>query len=296
MRKGIDQGLSQGRSTELVLQDGLLKLRQNNPVGARAALEEALKMNPSDIRALDGLRQTYGKQEVEALKRVKEYAARQPGSAPVQQFLGVLHAASGDRAQARAAFTAAKQADPRMVSADLFLAQLDLLDSKVDDARQRLQPLANANVAIARLWLAQVELMKGNRSAALDQFAKVVYADPDNAEALNNYAYLLAEHADRLDEALTHAQKAHARAPHDPEIADTLGWIYYRKGLYSSAVKHLERAAGLKGSAVPKFHLAMAYVKAGDRERGRAAFEAARKQCPDIPEAEEARKLIQQAQ
>jgi tetratricopeptide (TPR) repeat protein len=295
MRKGIDLGLSQQRSTELLLQDGLWKLRQNNTTGARAALEEALKLNPSDIRALDGLRQTYGKQEAEALKRVKELAAQQPKSAPVQQFLGTLQIASGERTQARAAFIAAKQADPRMLSSDLSLIQLDILDRKLGDASDKLQALAKtSDNLVVRLWLGQVELMKGNHPAALEHFAKVVAAAPDNPAALNNYAYLLADHSNRLDEALKHAEKARSLAPEDLAIADTLGWIYYRRGLYANAIKHLERAALYQGSHVPKYHLAMAYIKAGDRERGRATFEAAYKIDPGVPEADQTRKLMDQ--
>ena len=47
MRKGIDAGLALQRSTDLLLQDGIWKLRSGNPSGARASLEEALK-NQSD--------------------------------------------------------------------------------------------------------------------------------------------------------------------------------------------------------------------------------------------------------
>lgn len=296
MRKGIDQGVSRERSPDLLIQDGLWKLRNNNAAGARASLEEALKLDPTDILALEGLRQTFGKQQTEALKRIKEFAAQQPKSAPVQQFLGTLQIASGDRAQARAALTAATKADPELVTAELSLIQLDILDRKFDDARTKLQSIVNKNngLPLAKMWLGQVELIKGNHAGALDQFAKVVDAEPDNARALNNYAYLLAEHANRLDEALKHAEKARAQAPDDPAIADTLGWIYYRKGLYPSAVKHLEAAAGFKDSSVPKYHLAMAYVKAGNREKGRSTYEEAQKANPNLPEAAEARKLLEQ--
>ncbi len=55
MRKGIDQGLSRGRSADLLLQDGLWKLKSGNPSGARASFEEALKINPADVRALSAL-------------------------------------------------------------------------------------------------------------------------------------------------------------------------------------------------------------------------------------------------
>jgi Tfp pilus assembly protein PilF len=294
MRKGIDLALSRERSTELLLQDGLWKLRQGTATGARAALEEALKFNPSDIRALEGLRQTYGKQGTEALKRVKELAAQHPKSAPVQQFLGVLQLASGERNQARAAFAAAKQADPKLVSADLSLVQLDMVDGKLDDARTKLQSVVNANGndRVARLWLGQVEYMKGNQQAAIDHLRKVLESDPENTQALNNLAYLLSEFANRPDEALKLAQRAVELSPQEAAYSDTLGWILYRKGVYKSAIQYLERAD--KADVVTKYHLAMAYAKAGQTPRGQAILKEALKQDPNRPEAKMALEILEE--
>ena len=108
----------------------------------------------------------------------------------------------------------------------------------------------------------------------------MVAADPGNAAGLNNYAYLLSESNGELSEALKYAQKAKELAPGKPEYADTLGWILYLKGLYPMAVSELQRAADSGGSAVWKYHLAMAYAKAGDVNRGRATLQAALKQNP----------------
>ena len=118
MRKGIDLGLSRERSMELLIQDGVWKLRAGNPAGARASLEEALKIDSSEVRALSALSMTYvaQKQNALALQKVKEYASSQPKSAPVQEFLGKVLMSSGDRAQARAAFEASKMADARFVA------------------------------------------------------------------------------------------------------------------------------------------------------------------------------------
>jgi tetratricopeptide (TPR) repeat protein len=76
---------------------------------------------------------------------------------------------------------------------------------------------------------------------------------------------------------------------------DTLGWALYRKGLYDVAVPHLEQAAAQKGSAVPKYHLAMAYAKSGDRTRGRTALDAALKLNPNLPEAKMAKQVVSEA-
>lgn len=299
MRQGIDRGLAQQRSKDLLLQDGLWKLRAGNAAGGRAALEEALKISPQDLRALSALRQSYvdQKQDVRALQKVREYAARQPKSAPVQDFLGVIEVANGDRAQARAAFTAAKMADPQFRLADLYLTQMDALEHRWADAAGRLNSILSTDPGnlTARLWLGNVEIAKGDQKAALEQFRRVVDASPGNAQALNNFAYLLAEYAKQPDQALKFAERAQELAPEKAEYADTRGWILYRKGLYPLAVKQLERAAARPGNPVWNYHLAMAYAKAGDLKRAKTCLTAALKQNPNAPEAQMARDIVEQA-
>ncbi len=294
MRKGIDIGLSRGKTTELLLQDGVWNLRASKFSAARNSLEQALSIDPGDVRALGALNQAYvaQKQSSTALQKVEEYASREPKSAPVQEFLGVLQVANGNRQRARTTFEAAKAADPKFAMADLSLAQLDVADGKLDAAKHRLEAILSTNRSntIARLWLGNIEITKGNQKAALEDFREVVAADPNNAQALNNYAYLLAEL--NPTEALKYAQKAKGLSPGDAEYSDTLGWILYREGLYPIAVKELERAA-LKGSNPTwKYHLAMAYARAGDLERGRASLQAALKLNPNLPEAKMAQEIV----
>jgi Tfp pilus assembly protein PilF len=296
LRKGIDQGLSRERSLDLLIQDGLWKLRANNAKGARAPIEEALKMNPADLRALEALRQTYlaEKNAPLALQKVKEYAAQQPQSAAVQDFLGLLLMASGDTRQARSAFTVARQSDPQLVTADLSLVQLDVADGKLDDARQRLQNIlaSDSGNVVARRWLGNIEAMRGDHNDAIKHFQTVVAADPRDAQASNNLAYLLAEYRNDNDSALKLAQKAVELNPTAPEFCDTLGWILYRKGVYGSALKYLEQAGANPRNAVWKYHLAMAYAKAGDAQRGRTVLDAALKIDPKLPEAKAAIELL----
>ncbi len=180
------------------------------------------------------------------------------------------------------------------MDADLSLAQVDLVEGKTDDARKRLEAVLSADSGnkTARLWLANVETMKGDYDAAIKQYQKVVEASPDDAQALNNLAYLLAEHSKQPDVALKMAQRAVELSPDDPSFLDTLGWILYQKSLYSSAIPYLERAAAKGNSAQLKYHLAMAYAKAGDAKRGRVALEGALKQNPNMPEAKTAQAML----
>ena len=123
MRKGIDAGLSMKRDGELLLQDGLWKLRAGKFAAARESLEQALDINPGDVRALGALNEAYiaQKQGPLALQKVKEYASHNPKAAPVQEFLGVLLSANGDRQGARKAFEAARAADPDLCQGPTLL-------------------------------------------------------------------------------------------------------------------------------------------------------------------------------
>jgi tetratricopeptide (TPR) repeat protein len=296
MRKGIDAGLALERSPHLLLQDGILKLRSGNASGARASLEEALKINPADARALAELKATYDvqNQAAVAVEKVKEYAAREPRSAPVQNFLGTILLARGDHAGARSAFQAAKSAAPGWVEADLALTDADVLDGKLEDAQHRMQTVlaANPTNTQAHLKLGDVELLRADYQGAEKQFRVVLAAEPDNLQALNNLAYLIAEKGGQLSEALRYAQRAIELAPDRPEYSDTLGWVFYRQGLYPLAVRELERATAKRADPTWEYHLAMAYAKAGDENRARSVLQSALKQNPKLPEAKLAQQIV----
>jgi tetratricopeptide (TPR) repeat protein len=296
MRKGIDQGLAQEKTLDLLIQDGLWRLRNGDPIRARAVLEDALKLNPSDMRALVAIKHTYVAQNNSsmAVRKVKEYALQYPKSASVQNFLGTMLMGSGDRLDARKAFTTAVETNPGLLEAEMNLVQLDVADGKIEDARARLEKViakASDNVTAHR-WLGNLEEMSGNHNKAIQHFRQVVARDPQDPQATNNLAYLLSEHANQVDEALKFAQKAVELAPTRPAYCDTLGWVLYHKGLYTSAIPYLERANADAGSVVWKYHLAMAYAKAGDVTRGRTLLTAALKVNPNVPEAKIARDLI----
>lgn len=296
MRQGIDRGLGQTRSPDLLVQDGLWKLRANNPQAARASLEEALKLDPSDLRAMQGIRQSYidQKDPSKALLAVKEFAASQPKSAAVQDFLGLLLLAHGDRTDARKALSTARELNPGVVGSDLSLVQVDVAEGKLVDAHKRLQTIlaSDRENLTAMRWMGNIEIMRGDNKAAIDQFRKVVAADPNDAQASNNLAYLMVESGGDHDTALKLAQKAVDLNPSTPEFCDTLGWVLYRKGIYSSAIKYFELASSHSQNAIWKYHLAMAYAKAGDKQRGLAALEAASRVSTKVPEAKVAKEML----
>jgi tetratricopeptide (TPR) repeat protein len=57
--------------------------------------------------------------------------------------------------------------------------------------------------------------------------------------------------------------------PNDGYITDSLGWVYYKKGLYQEAVKFLEEATKLApDDATILEHLGDAYLKVDNPQKG----------------------------
>ena len=164
--------------------------------------------------------------------------------------------------------------------------QLEIADGKLDIARQMLTEMIakNPKSADARLMLADVEDKAGNHAAAADQYRAVIAADPNNVGALNNLAWSFVK--DKPDEGLKYAQQAAKLAPDNPSVQDTLGWLYYRTGVYDSAVAHLKTAVSKEGTPQRKYHLGLALTKTGEQDAGRKMVRAALDSDPSLAKTE----------
>jgi tetratricopeptide (TPR) repeat protein len=297
-RKGVEQALPRARTSDLLLQDAILKITEKRYAEARHSLHEALGKRPEDARLLRALVGSYAAQNQvpSAVEEVRAFALQHPNSAAIQYFWGNLLIETGDRTKAKQALAAAKALDPEFAPADLSLARIDLLQANWKDARQELTTILSAKGEnpLARQWLGMLEATVGDQAAATADFRRVVESQPNNAIALNNLAFLLAENG-KADEALKYAEKAVELAPGRPEFEDTLGWILYRKGLYEAAVTHLQSAVSKGGDTRQQYHLATAYFRKGDQVRGQAILTAALRKDPTLPEAQLAQQAAREA-
>lgn len=104
---------------------------------------------------------------------------------------------------------------------------------------------------------------------------------PDFILAVNNLAFLVAEQGGsdkEMDEALKMAQKAVDRFPDEPNIVDTLGWIYYRRGEYEKAYGQFQKLLEKEvDNPVLNYHLGMVLYKQGRRVEAREYLEKALK-------------------
>lgn len=284
VRAMIDHWLPQSRNPELLLQDGLIKLAQHDYAGARLSADIVLRQVPGDVRAARLVVDSYiGQRQLpKALERLKAIAAANPRSAPMQHLLGQWCMNTGDVPGAQKAFEAAKAADANFSAADLALAEIDRRANRIDAAKQRLAGViaVDPKSIPALLLLAEIENVEGNHQAAIVRYRAVLDVDGSNLLALNNLAYQLAQ--ENPDEALKYAQHAVELAPGNATVQDTLGWVYYRKGIYNTAVGYLKAAVAKEPTPRREFHLAMSYIRSGDQELGQKTLRAALEKDPNL--------------
>ena len=136
--------------------------------------------------------------------------------------------------------------------------------------------------------------LQGKQEEARAQYERMLQTHPEAAIAANNLAMILVVSGGNLDVALNHAQAAKKALPADPDINDTLGLVYFKKGLASLAVSAFEVSTGGR-PASPEFwlHLGQAHAAAGNKVKARAALQQALKLNPKFAGAEEARRALE---
>lgn len=132
-----------------------------------------------------------------------------------------------------------------------------LIDLRVDDHTTPIAELRRlhglhqsifqgpAYVRLAVQYLTQTKLQEAERAFA----AAIAIAEnhPDDAQLLNAVAWELAIHNQRLEQALTLAQRAVKAEPNDANIWDTLGEVYARLTQFEAAIEAEEKAIALSG-------------------------------------------------
>jgi tetratricopeptide (TPR) repeat protein len=95
---------------------------------------------------------------------------------------------------------------------------------------------------------------------------------------------------------LVQCRFSHA-APDDPNVSDTLGWIFYNRGVYQRAVGLLrESASKLPDKPIVQYHLGLAPLKVGDKEGARKALTAAVNSPEGFAGKDDARKALAEFQ
>jgi len=209
-------------------------------------------------------------------------------------------ASKGDLAGAEADAKRVLEEDPNLPGTADLLVAVYTARGNTDAALRSLESMETAGTLHggARELLARLYLAHGNEPAARAQFEKALSDTPNLAEAKNGLAFLLASSNTDLDRALTLAQDAQRQLPNAPEVTDTLGYVYLRKGLNEAAIDRFRYALELvpSGATVSPsilYHLGLAYAASGKNQEAMDAFEKALASGTSFPEADAARKELE---
>jgi len=107
-------------------------------------------------------------------------------------------------------------------------------------------------------------------------FEKCIGMEPSFAEALNYLAYMWAERSVKLDRALEYVNTALRADPESGAYMDTRGWIYFKQGKNSEALKDVGRARVLSPDEPEIFdHLGDILLASGELEKAVAEWKKA---------------------
>lgn len=276
---------------------GLIARAEKKDAEALFHFERALSLSPSYIEPLSqiaAIRIAEGKLN-DAQNRVSRQLEASPNNPLLYNLLGRIWLQSKDIDKAEAAFKKAIEIDNIALVSYLNLGELYQRSGRLDQAANEYETVLKITPKLltVRVLLGMIYEQRKEYDKAKAQYEEALKTDAKFAPAANNLAWILIEQGGNSDLALSYAQTARERQPDDPHIADTLGWIYYKKNAFLSAVSLLNEAAEkLPSNPVVLFHHGMAQYKKGDTAAAKKSLQASLKLSQDFPGANEARKTL----
>lgn len=267
---------------------------------AAVALDQAEKLAPASVEVVEarvGLLLADNSTGA-ALEYCDSLLATHPSAPYLHDLKGRVLSVSGDSALAEQSFSRAIAADPKWLPPYYHIGELYLRQGRTEAGITKFEDAVRQRpVAIQpRFVLALLNQMNNRPAQARAHYEALLEIDPEFMPALNNLAYLLAEHAagatgsEDLDRALTLARTVADEG--SPEGLDTLGWVYFRRGDVDGAVTiFLEAWEKKRDVPVVAYHLAEAYAARGDLEQARGWIRAALEGTADFPERDRAEAL-----
>jgi len=264
---------------------------------AEARYLKFYKPGQPDLRAVEGLIQIYGQQKQldKGLKLLDEELKKNPDSRPVHLLLAATATQAGKLDLAIQQYEWLRSNDPKSTDAYASLGDVYRLKGDINSALasyKRAKELAPNDAKIVAM-IAYLESASGQYRDAIPNLKHQLSLAPEDISALNNLAFALAETGTELDYAQEIAEKAQRKAPNSPEVADTLGWVYTRKGLNDSAVqifnglirKHPE-------VAVLRYHLGVALMQQGKQAEAKAQLTIGLSKKPPKEIADKIREIV----
>jgi tetratricopeptide (TPR) repeat protein len=292
-------------SPDVSFQLGLVNLAENKFKDAEDAFRRTYQLNPANARGLMGLVEAAMAQSKpdQALELLRSEAEKTPNNLDLRLAMGNIAVRSGKYDQALQEFQrvlAALDQNSKQ-RGDIFLRIGETYRLKGDDqgavtVLQKAREVLPDNTTVLSTLALTLD-HAGRWNEAKQMYEGTLRLDPNNGIALNNLAFLMAEHNGDLDDALTKASKARQLLPNTYEVADTLGWIYLKKNLSDNAIDIFkDLVAKVPNQSTFRFHLGMALKQKGDKPKAIKELNDALKFNPAKPERDRIQQLLNQLQ
>ena len=298
------------KNVEHALRLGLLLVQSGKTDEARTVVQKVLEVSPGNLTAIAQLvdLDLIARDFAAAEARVREVLDTTPDSAPAYLMRGRILTVQQSWEEAEKALEKALQLDPQLGSAQDLLVQVRRAGGKLPQAIEQAEAALARNPDDAGL-LRQTAVLhseSGGYAKAAEHYERLLKIRPTpDAFVLNNLATLYAVYLNQPERAYDLARQARGLRPGvgqavTPEakleaasIADTLGWLMYRRGEYPQALALLQEAAGpLAENAEVQYHLGLAAAAMGQDEAARKALTAAAAATAEFPGQAEARQQL----
>jgi tetratricopeptide (TPR) repeat protein len=286
---------------------GNLQMVQNHFGEAEKSYAQALDRDASSADALAGLMNAYfaDKQPDKAVAAANTQIAKSGNSSAFYDLLGTaLFNEKKDLKGAEAALQKSVALDKNNSDALLKLGQVQVAEGSTDNAIATYQNALKDNPREPSFYILTGELYESKQDwdKAKQSYQKALEISPENPVASNNLAYVMLQTGGNVDVALSLAQTARRADPDNANTADTLGWIFYQKGAYSSAIQLFQEALKLAekqkspDNPTVHYHLGLAYQKIDKPAQAREQLQRVLKINPNYSDAADVKKQLAQLQ
>ncbi len=279
----------------MAVEEATIELADGNADLAADMLRKLVKESPKNRRAWTMLALA-SSDPAEVNKAVAALKSLTGNTPETLWTLSLVARKTGDIVGERNALEQLLRARPNHLRALERMLQLDVLQSRRDEAERRIEQILknNPNHTFANYILGTIQYSRGELRQAEASY-RAALTRQRYPPALNDLAWLM-QSRERYEEAAKLIEEALAADPNSPVYHDTAGVIYMKMGQLGRAQEHLQAAlARLPDHREMQLHMAMLYEKQGLRNDALKIAENLMAQPGELtPDGfEELRKLVE---